>query len=175
MVWSAISAARLKDGELAFDILSELASRFHHRNLISAVGPMGTSYAEYPYDRPIFNIDVNGGLPRLLMEMLVFSRPGFVELLPALPSKLSKGTAGGILCPGRIEIERLEWDMKAKTICAVLNSAVDQTLELKVPEKAGSLQITQGNAVVKGSLRSPRCYEIALPAAASVKLAIVMT
>ena len=39
-------------------------------------------------------------LPRLLMEMLVFSRPGHIELLPAWPEGYPDGSVTGVLVRG---------------------------------------------------------------------------
>ena len=173
VAWATMAAARLKDGELAFDCLSELVSQFCFSNLMGAFCHVGNIYAEnYPHNGRLVNIDANGGIPSALMEMLVFSCPGFVELLPALPSKLSKGSAGGILCRGGIKVERIEWDMKAKTLNATLKSVRAQTIELKVHKETKSLEILQGRTAVKKSTAKPLYYKLVFPAATSVKLAI---
>ena len=37
------------------------------------------------------NLDTSLSMPHLLMEMLVFSRPGYIELLPAWPKDFADG------------------------------------------------------------------------------------
>ena len=41
--------------------------------------------------------DAQGGIPTIMMEMLAYSRPGVMELLPALPPSLVKGAINGML------------------------------------------------------------------------------
>jgi alpha-L-fucosidase 2 len=47
--------------------------------------------------RGIFQIDANFGTPSAIIEMLVYSRPGHVELLPALPAAWAgSGSVSGV-------------------------------------------------------------------------------
>lgn len=43
-------------------------------------------------DLQIYNADLTCSIPTVIMEMLFFSIPGLIELLPALPDALSKGS-----------------------------------------------------------------------------------
>jgi len=78
-------------------------------------------------------MDANLGFSAAILEMLVFSQPGYIELLPAWPHKLSKGAASGILCRGRITISDLYWDMCAKTISVEMISETAREIRLKLP------------------------------------------
>jgi alpha-L-fucosidase 2 len=44
--------------------------------------------------------------------MLVFSRPGVVEVLPAIPASLHNGIAKGILCRTQTKIDSFEWNLE---------------------------------------------------------------
>jgi hypothetical protein len=44
----------------------------------------------------IFNTDGNGGIPQIVATMLAFSRPGRVDLLPALPQAWPAGKVSGL-------------------------------------------------------------------------------
>ena len=41
--------------------------------------------------------DAQGGIPTIMMEMLAYARPGVIEVLPALPPSLVKGSINGML------------------------------------------------------------------------------
>ena len=53
--------------------------------------------------KKLFNTDISGGMPAVLIKMLASSDPGVVRLLPARPEAWTSGTIEGILCRGRIE------------------------------------------------------------------------
>ncbi len=78
-----------------------------------------------------FQIDANFGSTAAILEMLVFSKPGRVVLLPALPAKWAAGKATGIRCRGGISVD-VEWNCPAGTLAATLVSARDQHLQLQV-------------------------------------------
>ena len=64
-----------------------------------------------PYGAPV--PDAHGGIPAIIMEMLAYSRPGVIEVLPALPPSLVKGIdqrhAGSRTFA---RIDKLTWDME---------------------------------------------------------------
>jgi hypothetical protein len=65
----------------------------------------------------IFNLDASGGLPALVVEMLVQSQPGSVILLPALPDRWSEGRVTGLTLRGGIRVVSLEWrDGRAEAV-----------------------------------------------------------
>ncbi|MFC8433272.1 hypothetical protein [Streptomyces sp. NPDC057253] len=53
-------------------------------------------------DLEIYNADAAHALPGVLAEMLVYSRPGVLEILPALPDQLPKGSISGVLGRNRV-------------------------------------------------------------------------
>jgi hypothetical protein len=66
----------------------------------------------------------------MLSEAMVYSRPGILELLPALPDQLSKGTIKGVRGRNRIRVESLTWDLDGRTATVVLTSDVTQNITL---------------------------------------------
>ena len=57
----------------------------------------GSEAPEVEQGRGIFQIDANLGTPAAITEMLVYSRPGHVELLPALPAAwAASGSVSGL-------------------------------------------------------------------------------
>ncbi|MEV1330832.1 glycoside hydrolase N-terminal domain-containing protein [Micromonospora costi] len=93
--WRSLCWARLKDAETAYRLLATNLKP-------SANGGNGTAmnlfdiYETNP-GRGIFQIDANLGTPAAIVEMLVYSRPGHVELLPALPAAwAAAGSVSGV-------------------------------------------------------------------------------
>ncbi|MEN8128141.1 MAG: glycoside hydrolase N-terminal domain-containing protein [Planctomycetota bacterium] len=95
----ALMAARLQDVEKIRTNLHRLATRaYFYTN-------MATSCRK---NQRIANLDASLSLPRLLMEMLVFSRPGHIELLPAWPAEYPDGSIRGVLVRGGHKLD-LTW------------------------------------------------------------------
>ena len=118
----ALVGARLKD---SFMVDTEL------RQLIEQ-GYVGTtlrcSHDPYAFPMP----DAQGGIPTIMMEMLAYSRPGVIELLPALPPSLVKGSINGMLARTFARINKLAWDMEARTMDVTITSVRKQDITLIV-------------------------------------------
>src|ERR1035438_6389953 len=54
--------------------------------------------------------DAQGGIQTIMMEMLAYSRPGVIEVLPALPPSMVKGSINGMLARTFARIDKLAWD-----------------------------------------------------------------
>lgn len=81
--WRALCWARLHDAEKAYElVLTVLKPSVNFSN-----GAASNLFDMYSFgDRTIFQIDANFGTPSAMIEMLLYSRPGVIELLPALPA-----------------------------------------------------------------------------------------
>jgi len=120
LVQLGLAAASLGEGELAYRCLEHLVERYWLNNLASMHN-----------HKSLFNMDISGGMPAVIIQMLVQSRPGRIELLPALPKAWPSGRIEGVLCRGRVEVESLEW--KRGWVRAVLRSAVEQEIDVYLP------------------------------------------
>jgi alpha-L-fucosidase 2 len=74
--------------------------------------------------------DAQGGIPTIMMEMLAYSRPGVIEVLPALPPSLSKGSINGMLLHTFARLDKLAWDMEARTVDLAVTSVRKQDVTL---------------------------------------------
>jgi alpha-L-fucosidase 2 len=105
--WRSACWARLGAGETAYRLVERnLRPSIEHGN-----GSAMNLFDMYQVDstRAIFQIDANFGTPSAMIEMLVYSRPGHVDLLPALPAAWSSaGSITGVGVRGGFVID-LQW------------------------------------------------------------------
>jgi len=146
--------ARLGEGDRALECLELLARSCVGPNLFTTLcdwrGQALAAFWNFD-ERPPFQIDANFGFTAAVLEMLLFSRPGLIKLLPALPAKWPVGRLAGALCRGGITVS-VEWDMPAGTLTAELRSPRDQEIALKFPRSP--LRIESGAMVRESPLGS---------------------
>lgn len=74
--------------------------------------------------------DAQGGIPAIMMEMLAYSRPGVIEVLPALPPSLVKGSINGMLLRTFARLDKLAWNMDDRTVDLTVTSVRKQDVTL---------------------------------------------
>ncbi|SFR26129.1 alpha-L-fucosidase 2 [Lentzea waywayandensis] len=105
LAWRAACWARLKDANRAY----ELVQKVIRPSIDYANGTAPNFFDMYSFgDRSIFQIDANLGAPAAMLEMLLYARPGVIELLPALPSAWKTGSVTGIGARGGFSVD-LAW------------------------------------------------------------------
>ena len=119
------AAARLKNGAMVHKLLSTIAVDFVKPALFTLLD----------HDLGMFQVDANLGFCSAVMEALVFSLSGELELLPALPRQWQHGSITGISCRGQLVVKKLEWDLQTGSGSAILSSDVSQCLTLKIAGK----------------------------------------
>jgi alpha-L-fucosidase 2 len=117
-----IAAARLKDGYLANMELKQFLEQGY-------VGPTLRG-AHNPYTGPM--PDQQGSIPTLIMEMLLYSRPGVIEVLPAIPISLTRGSVKGMMARTFARVDDMTWDMAAKSVDLTVTSRRQQDITLIV-------------------------------------------
>lgn len=62
------------------------------------------------HEGDIFNMDLSGGYPYLVTEMLVHGEDGWANFLPAKPRSWRKGSVKGLVLRGAVRLEDLSWE-----------------------------------------------------------------
>jgi hypothetical protein len=118
----ALVGARLKDCYMVDTELRQLIEQGYVATTLRC------SHDPYAWPMP----DAQGGIPTIMMEMLIYSRPGVIEILPAVPDSLEKGSIHGMLARTFAKVDTLAWDMSARTADVAITSLKDQEITLIV-------------------------------------------
>jgi alpha-L-fucosidase 2 len=121
--------------------------------------------------QPPFQIDANFGLTAAVLEMLVFSAPSMIKLLPALPPRWRKGKADGIACRGCIEVN-LAWNMDNNEIRASFISKKAQEITVKFPKEPKRIKSGPVACKIFESLHGTQYRMLELPAGEEVVLTV---
>lgn len=149
-------SASLGHGDIAHHCLQHLVYGFWLNNLASMHNR-----------RSLFNMDISGGQPSVVIKMLVDSSPGKIRLLPALPGAWDKGTIEGVLCRGAVRIDRLHWNGDA--VEAEMTSNKTQDITLVLPRGIADI-MAGGTTVADGANANER--RISLPAGNKVSMTV---
>jgi alpha-L-fucosidase 2 len=155
----ALVGARLKDSYMVDTELRQLIEQ----------GYIGTTLrcSHDPYARPM--PDAQGGIQTIMMEMLAYSRPGVIELLPALPPSLLKGSINGMLARTFARIDKLTWDMEARTVDVTITSLKKQDITLIARQGIVEISAPAG-ILVKALEKGKTKCEIHLPEGQQVEI-----
>jgi hypothetical protein len=138
----ALVGARLKDRFMVDTQLRQLIEEGYVATTLRC------SHDPYAWPMP----DAQGGIQTIIMEMLAYSRPGVIELLPALPPSLVRGSINGMLARTFARIDRLAWDMDARTVDATISSVRTQDITLIV--RHGIEEISAPTGVLAAALKT---------------------
>jgi|GEM_PF-80182 len=136
------AAAMLGEERTCYDILGWLSSQYWNNNMVTTHNPGS-----------LFNLDLSGGYPALVAKMIVYSEPGLVSLLPAMPDELRQGSVKGFLLRGGIKIHSMTW--KEGNINIELSLLNDQEFILRLPGEISSIR-AKGADIKSGKNGSER-------------------
>ena len=121
--WITCFYARLKDGDRVAGSLRELLEVSVQDNMLDM--------------HPPFQIDGNFGSAEAILEALLQSHSGYIDILPALPSAWKKGKVTGIRMRGGMTAD-LHWDNNSLERLTV---TADQDMEAEFRYCSGSRQV----------------------------------
>lgn len=136
MAWKINFWARLKDGERAYKLIGDLLK------------PAESSWGTYPNlfsAHPPMQIDGNFGGSAGIMEMLVQSHSGYIELLPAMTQSCKNGEVKGLRVRGGASVD-FSWKNNRIQEFTLKADASDIFI-LKLPSEVSSISGTKKYAV----------------------------
>ncbi len=113
--------------------------------------------------------DAQGGLPAIMMEMLAYSRPGVIEVLPALPPSLVRGSINGMLLRTFARLDKLAWNMDDRTVDLTVTSVRKQDVTLIARYGIEKISASSGVLAAKPQPGSAAC-DLHLPEGKPVEI-----
>jgi alpha-L-fucosidase 2 len=130
LVHMGLMSARLSDSEkvrIAFDRIAQGNYYFNS---------MATSHNR---NHDIFNLDCAMSFPTLVMQSLIISRPGFVDLMPTWPASLPNGKINGLVTHAGVKVDMV-WE-NGQLQSATFYPIEDTKLKVRYKEKITYLDL----------------------------------
>ncbi len=134
LVQLGLVGASIGDKEIVHESLKHMVNRFWLENMASMHN-----------HKSLFNMDISGGMPAVIIKMLVYSDPGLIRLLPALPDVWENGEINGVACRGQIVINSLKWTKNSIDVTMI--SGIDQTIDIVVDKRVKKIKLLKGKCL----------------------------
>lgn len=137
LAWTANLWARLGDGEKAYQAIRRMIADLVFPNLM-CTAPRQTTL--------VFQIDGQLGMPAAMIEMLMQSHAGEIELLPALPKEWANGSVKGLRARGVYEVD-LIWE-SGQLKQAKIQSLRGGICKVRLGERTAEFETAPGEVVM---------------------------
>lgn len=133
LIHVALQAARLGDiGKITTNLDRFSRRHYVYNSLVTSHDP----------NHNVYNLDAVLSLPRLFMEMLVYTEPGRIELLPAWPETYADGSLQGVRLFGGHTLT-LAWE-KGRLKAARLKAGSSETLTVDYRGRSLTMKLKKG-------------------------------
>ncbi len=127
---SALIRARLKMPEEVYkNTLFLLTNDFIYNGMFTSHNPR----------LHIYNSDALCSLPAVILESLIYSKPGQIEILPGWDEQMPEGRVSGVPCRTNAIVDELSWDMVKGQVVIKITSGKDQDIQLMLRNRNGNL------------------------------------
>jgi hypothetical protein len=130
LVQKGLAAAHIKDTEHAYECVDWLCNSYW--------SPAFTSYHD---PGEIFNVDICGGLPAVVTEMIIQSSADMVEFLPACPEQWPDGEIRGVRTRCGVTVD-FEW-RESKPLQATFTAQRKTVFSIKYNDKEWPLELKE--------------------------------
>jgi alpha-L-fucosidase 2 len=131
LVQLGLAAAHINDVAHAYECVDWLCNSYW--------SPAFTAYHD---PGRIFNVDICGGLPAVVTEMIIQSSADEIILLPALPDRWPEGEVKGVRTRCGVTVD-LTWD-EGKPVSAVLDAHRSTSFHLRYQDRSWEIKLTAG-------------------------------
>ncbi len=131
IVLQGFVAASLHKGNDCAELVDWLANKYWGTNFMSMHNPGN-----------VFNTDLSGGLPELLIRMLMESREGQIDILPAWSENMPDGKISGLVAKGGFEVD-MEWKNNVLSVLKII-SKNGNLLNVRYKGKVVTLKTIKG-------------------------------
>ncbi|MCK5368124.1 MAG: hypothetical protein KAQ62_06210, partial [Cyclobacteriaceae bacterium] len=127
---SALIRARLKMPEEVYkNTLFLLTNNFIYNGMFTSHNP----------NLHIYNSDALCSLPAVILESLIYSKSGLIEILPGWDNRMPSGKISNVLCRTNAIVDELSWDMANGQVKVKLTSDKAQDIMLMLRNRNGKL------------------------------------
>ena len=128
LVQKGLAAAHIQDVEHAYECVDWLCNSY-----------WSPAFTAYHNPGKIFNVDICGGLPAVVTEMIIQSSAHDITLLPALPDQWPEGKVKGVRtrCGVTLDLTWVEW----KPVSAVLNAQRNTSFQLRFRDNSWEMEL----------------------------------
>ncbi len=154
--WRAMCWARLQDADRAYQLVGTVmtpSANFSN-------GAADNLFDMYSFgSSSVFQIDANYGTPTAMLDMLVYSRPGVITLLPALPDAwATAGSVTGLGARGGFTVDVAWKDAQVKSVA--VRSEHGGSTELRFGDWSQRITVAAGGTVSVKPPNRPRTWSV---------------